>query len=144
MQIKLIILLPVLFVLSVNVLFIHFAKNTFSGDITNDAYRKGLNYNEVVAAQSVQSGEVGGTLNLISDENGDTFVVFESSKNCDAADFHFFSTTNSKRDFTEHLDFASNKYELKVKNDVKGPWLIRIKCYIGESEYYFSKKFDFY
>lgn len=144
MQKKLIIFIPLLFVFTVNLLFIYFAQNTFSGDITNDAYRKGLDYNQVIDAQLAQHGELKAVLNLVIDENGDYIITFDSSKTCDSIDFKFFSTTDSKKDFSKHFSIPQKKYELKLENDVKGPWLIRIKCYIGESEYYFSKKFDFY
>ena len=40
--------------LAVNGVFVHFATATFSGVSTEDAYRKGLHYNETIAAFQVQ------------------------------------------------------------------------------------------
>lgn len=143
-MLKYIIAAIIFVIITVNITFIYAANKTFSGAVTNDAYNKGLKYNKVVLADAAQKNVVSGSLQLIEGKDGHNVLVFEGSTLFDSATIYFFSTTNSKSDFSIDMPYESKNYLIKLNNDVKGPWLVRIKCYIGETEYYFSEKFNFY
>lgn len=141
-MIRAIILFFVMLVLMVNIAFIYLASRTFLGSVTDDSYNKGLKYNEVIYQQVSQNKAVQGSIEYMQEDRG--LILFNCSKSCDNSTFYFFSSTGVDEDFEVNFPYSSNLYSIKLKNDMKGPWLIRVKCYIEENEYYFSKKVNLY
>lgn len=129
-------------VLMVNIAFIYLANKTFLGGITPDSYNKGLKYNDVISQQALQNKVLQGSIEHVSDH--ENMISFHCSKSCDSNSFSFFSATGVVKDFDVDFPYSSHFYSIKLKNDIKGPWLIRVKCYIGKNEYYFSKKVNLY
>lgn len=141
-MVRAIILFFVILVLMVNIAFIYLANRTFLGTVTENAYNKGLKYNDVILQESSQNKVVQGSIDYIS--ASEHLILFNSSRSCDSAIFYLFSATGDGKDFDMNFPYSSSSYSIKLKNDTKGPWLIRVKCYIEENEYYFSKKINLY
>lgn len=137
-----IILFVLLTILSVNLIFWYLANKTFSGVITDDAYQKGLHYNGVIEEERLQNANIKGS--IFQQRNNHKQINFHSSKNCDKVDFTLFSTTQSNVDFSTTMIASTSEYRWDLPEDITGPWLVRVRCYVDGEKYYFSKKLNFY
>jgi len=81
---------------------------------------------------------------IFQQRNNHKQISFHSSKNCDRVDFTLFSTTQSNVDFSTTMAAKNSDYRWDLPEDITGPWLVKVRCYIGEDRYYFSSKLNFY
>lgn len=110
-------------------IFVYIATSTHTGVVTDEAYQRGLDYNDTIAAAEAQvalgwSGTVelrnGQLVGVLSDANGRAMVGAR-------AQAHFFRPTQDGSDFSVSLSEVSDgRYVSPVINAVPGQWDVRI------------------
>ncbi len=134
-------------IIIVNAFFFYLANRTMVGVITEDAYEKGLHYNQVIEMESEQ--QASGFIGMINVEQHDIMQIeLLTNKKCDIVKAHMMRTINDKDDMLFELDYLERNVQNSIYNSYVhlfdkpffGSWFLRIKCYIGEQEYYLSSK----
>jgi len=134
-------------IIIVNASFFYLANSTAVGVITEDSYEKGLHYNEVIEQerQQIKSGIEG--IIEVQKLGNDNKLIFHSNKSCDSVKAHIMRTIHNRDDLEVELIATPVRgdknytYEYNLGKKFFGAWLLRIKCYSGGDEHYFSRKF---
>ena len=124
-------------------IFVTIAATTHTGVITEQAYQKGLDYNEVVTASEKQA-EMGwnGNINLYG--NTISFELKDSGdlniKDAEAIAY-FTRTTQAGYDFSTPLELnAEGIYSKNINFPLKGLWDVRILATWNQQQYQKSRQ----
>lgn len=131
-------------IIVINIIFLYLARSTFSGVLTEDAYQKGLSYNDVVFAQSAQEQRgVQGLIEFGEGAQGAQELIFEPNVACSKVEASLIRTVHDKGDMDIIMSQNNhNSYSYTFDQEITGSWFVRIKCYCEGEEFFFSKKFD--
>ncbi|MBT3456800.1 MAG: FixH family protein [Thiotrichales bacterium] len=129
-------------------IFVYLATSTHSGVVTENAYQKGLNYNQYIDAYNLQ--EIEGWIGHI--EFTGSSLIFQlndkQGKPIETAEVvaNISRSTKSGLDFVVLLVHMTNgRYENKaIKFPLKGQWDIRVLAQINQKKYQRSKRIIVY
>ncbi len=132
-------------IIVINACFFYLAQKTAVGVVTEDSYDKGLSYNLSIEQQQSQlRNGIKGNLDIQNHPSG-ALVSLEINTACSSANMHLMRTVHDKDDIKAELLPAKSgdnfRYEMLLNKNIIGLWFLRVKCYSGEQEYYFSDKF---
>ena len=126
-------------IFAVNFSYIYVSQKTWRGLATEDAYHKGLNYNQVLEEEKKQK-ELG--WKMIIDyrnlgENQGVLIIDLKDKNShkisDAeVEVNFKRPTQEGKDFAQKLKFVNGVYKANIAFPLKGQWDFEIKAVRAE------------
>lgn len=127
-------------VFAVNAVFITMALKTHSGVVTEDAYKKGIHYNDTLAAARAQPE----MQSALSFEDG---VLSWSLKTPEgralenaSVTAEFFRPVKSGSDFSAELHASGNGiYSLKPEFPVKGAWQVHVRASWDNQNYQITR-----
>lgn len=124
-------------------IFVYLATSTFTGVVTDQAYERGLKYNETVAAAEAQA-ELGWTSSATLDQNG-TFEFFLSDgpQGIVGAEVvaEFTRPTQSGVDFQRPLTgLQDGSYFAQVSFPLDGIWDVRVYVTWNQQQYQHSQR----
>lgn len=119
-------------------IFVYLATNTHTGVVTEQAYLKGLNYNETVAAAEAQS-RLGWTGTVDYADNGEfTYTLTAQGQPLSGADIvaEFTRPTHNGVDFTVPLlESDTGAYRAAVDFPLDGVWDVRVYVTWNQQQY---------
>jgi nitrogen fixation protein FixH len=135
-------------IIVVNVVYIYLAKTTWRGVATEDAYQKGLNYNETLKQEEKQK-ELGWSVDTKINQTGKNkasilVVVLdkESNKIKDATVNIFFrNPAKEEQDFAATTQTFDNAYRFNVDFPQPGQWDAIFEITRGEDKLYVAKRY---
>jgi nitrogen fixation protein FixH len=124
-------------------IFVTIAASTHTGVITEKAYQKGLDYNQVVAASESQD-KLGWTGNIHLSQNTINFEIKDSQNmplKGAKVTAYFTRTTQAGYDFSIPLEAnAEGIYNQHINFPLKGLWDVRILATWNQQQYQKSKQ----
>ncbi len=135
-------------IFAVDAYYVYISKKTWRGVITEDSYRKGLDYNEVVADAKKQE-ELGWNLKIsyknLKNKNGELEILLVDKNNNRISDVlvtaNFKRPTQEGQDFSQELKFIDGKYFAKIEFPLAGQWDFQIVATKGEDSFRQSKRY---
>jgi nitrogen fixation protein FixH len=118
-------------VLAVNIFYIYLSKKTWHGLISENAYQKGLNYNqslELAKKQKELGWKISINYNPINPNSG-VFMVKLFDKNGNPINdanilLNIKRPSQSNLDFSQQLNFSEGFYQAQVEFPLRGQWEI--------------------
>lgn len=135
-------------IFAVDATFVYLSKQTWRGVAVENAYEKGLRYNEVIA-QYKRQDELGWKM-AVSFRNsgykeGDLLIHFQDENITPIRDakitVYFKRPTQSGYDFEQEMTFENNAYVAHVKFPLVGQWQFEIKAMRGDEQFVQSKRY---
>ncbi len=124
-------------------IFVYLAKSTFTGVVTDQAYERGLKYNETVAAAEAQA-ELGWVSSAVLEGDGTfNFTLSDGSDVMAGAEVtaEFTRPTQSGVDFELPLVGLQNgTYSVKVDFPLEGVWDVRVYVTWNQQQYQHSQR----
>ncbi len=129
-------------ILAVNVFYIYISKKTWSGLVTSDGYKKGLNYNDTLKQEEEQK-KLGWVVDVDFSHKYDNkwtvwFKLRDKNRRVitDAeiiADFK--RPTTEGIDFSRQIRMVDGTYQAEVEFPAKGQWDISIIVISGQNKF---------
>lgn len=126
-------------IFAVNFFYIYISQKTWRGLATDDAYQKGLHYNQILEAEKKQK-ELGWKMTISYRNLGENKGVLEidlkdknSQKISDAEiEVNFKRPTQEGKDFSQKLKFRDGVFKADISFPLKGQWDFEIRAVRGE------------
>ena len=126
-------------IFAVNFFYIYISQKTWRGLATDDAYQKGLHYNQILEAEKKQK-ELGWKMAIYYRNLGENKGVLEidlkdknSQKISDAEiEVNFKRPTQEGKDFSQKLKFRDGFFKADIFFPLKGQWDFEIRAVRGE------------
>jgi len=126
-------------IFAVNFFYIYISQKTWRGLATDDAYQKGLHYNQILEAEKKQK-ELGWKMAISYRNLGENKGVLEidlkdknSQKISDAEiEVNFKRPTQEGKDFSQKLKFRDGVFKADISFPLKGQWDFEIRAVRGE------------
>ncbi|NBV05910.1 MAG: hypothetical protein EBS06_01565 [Proteobacteria bacterium] len=135
-------------ILLVNIIYIYLSQKTWRGLVTDDAYHKGLHYNDVIAGANEQK-ELGWKMKISyknsKNKSGELEIFLQDKNNkkiSDAVVTTFFKRpTQDGKDFSQEIRFINGRYFAKINFPLAGQWDFIINANKGEEAFQESKRY---
>ncbi len=126
-------------IFAVNFFYIYISQKTWRGLANDDAYQKGLHYNQILEAEKKQK-ELGWKMAIYYRNLGENKGVLEidlkdknSQKISDAEiEVNFKRPTQEGKDFSQKLKFRDGFFKADIFFPLKGQWDFEIRAVRGE------------
>ncbi len=113
----------------VNIIYIYVSQKTWRGIVAQDAYHKGLHYNDVIAEAKKQN-ELGWNTQIsyknLGDKKGELVVVLTDKNGVVISDAQMKVVlkrpTQEGVDFDQDLQFVKNVYKTTIQFPLQGQW----------------------
>lgn len=135
-------------VFAVDFFYIYVAGKSWRGVVTEDSYKKGLNYNQAIAANRDQKklgwkvdikyrndGKSAGV--LVVDLKDKNFRIIKNAK----IKVNFKRPTQEGFDFARDLEFVKNQYRAEITFLLKGQWEFNVVIERGDEVFQDVKRY---
>lgn len=124
-------------------IFVYIATSTHTGVVTNQAYEKGLAYNEVLAKVGEQE-DLGWSVDVHIDEGRQLLVSVKDQKNQviqgAQVKVYFFRPTMQGFDMQKKLTENNGRYTTTFDLPLKGQWEVRVAILWNKQNYQIHKR----
>jgi len=135
-------------IIGINAFYIYLANKSWRGVTTQDAYEKGVAYNEVIT-QNKKQQEMGWKVEIkyqrIDEKNGSLLVKLSDKNSALIKDANIRAEikrpTQEGFDFKAPLVFKDGVYEAKISFPMKGQWDITLDIARGEERFFEVKRY---
>lgn len=149
-------IIPYLFIafivvyVSLDSIFIYLSRNSYNGIVTDNAYEKGTNYNDVIKRNEAQK-ELGWIGELVYEIVNETAIELKFTlldkehRPISKARVEAFIMRPVTDRFDKKVIFketSTGTYIKKVEMPLKGQWEIKLKAYVDDKEYFLNKRIN--